>query len=396
MTHGSGLDRRSFLLSLGAGLSAGCLWPFAAHAAAAGKKLVVLELSGGNDGLNTVIPYGDDAYYRHRPKLGIRPEKVRKIDDHYGLHPAMAGFERVYKDGKVAVVHGCGYADPSFSHFTSMAYWHTAAPNSGEELGWVGRLADAMAPEGARELVVNIDASQSLAVRGRKHQPVVFDDPVRFARKAVAAQKPALNYLPAGAPQNASRRFLQEVAASAQSAASRVREAWAAYDSPVDYGLLPLDLPKVVSLIAADMPTQLYYTSFRNNAFDTHVYQSNLHGRLLTYASDAIAGFFEDLRRIGRSEEVVMLVFSEFGRRVPENTNLGTDHGAAGLMFVIGDAVKGGHYGEPPSLVDLDPGDNLHFTTDFRRVYATVIEGFLGLPAEQVLGSPFETFPMFS
>ncbi|NNL85408.1 MAG: DUF1501 domain-containing protein [Myxococcales bacterium] len=396
MTHGSGLDRRSFLFSLGAGLSAGCLWPFAAGAAVAGKKLVVLELSGGNDGLNTVIPYADDAYYRHRPKLGIRPEKVRKIDDHYGLHPAMAGFERVYKEGKVAVVHGCGYADPSFSHFTSMAYWHTAAPNSGEELGWVGRLADAMAPEGAREFVVNIDASQSLAVRGRKHQPVVFDDPVRFARKAVAAQRQALNYLPAGTPQNASRRFLQEVAASARSAASRVREAWADYDSPVDYGLLPLDLPKVVSLIAADMPTQLYYTSFRNNAFDTHVYQSNLHGRLLTYASDAIAGFFEDLRRIGRSEEVVMLVFSEFGRRVPENTNLGTDHGAAGLMFVIGDAVKGGHYGEPPSLVDLDPGDNLLFTTDFRRVYATVIEGFLGIPAERVLGSPFETFPMFS
>ncbi len=391
------IDRRSLLLSLGAGLSAACWWPIAARAAESGRKLVVLELSGGNDGLNTVVPYGDDAYYRQRPSVGIAAEKLRKIDDHYGLHPSMAGFERLYKEGNVAIVHGCGYENPSFSHFTSMAYWHTAAPNSGEELGWVGRLADVMAPKDAREVIVNIDASQSLAVRGRRHQPVVFDDPVRFTRKAGAAQNAAMRELPTqAATSNASHAFLRDVAASAQSAASRVREAWSAYDSPVDYGLLPLDLEKIVSLIAAELPTQLYYTSFRNNAFDTHVYQPNLHGRLLTYTSDAIAGFFADLKRIGRSEEVVMLVFSEFGRRVPENTNLGTDHGAAGLMFVIGDAVKGGHYGDPPSLVELDPGDNLHFTTDFRRVYATVIEGFLGVSSEAVLGAPYERFPMFA
>src|SRR5688572_20586356 len=144
-----------------------------------GKRriLVVLELSGGNDGLNTLVPYADDAYYRHRPKLGIRAPGLRKIDDHFGFSSGMAGFERLYKEGKMAVVHGCGYANPSFSHFSSMAYWHTAAPNRGDEYGWVGRLADGMAPEAPPNYLVNIDSRQSLAVRSRLHTPIVFDEP---------------------------------------------------------------------------------------------------------------------------------------------------------------------------------------------------------------------------
>src|SRR5215468_5450493 len=155
------------------------------------RILVVLELSGGNDGLNTLVPYGDDAYYRLRPKIGIRASSVRKIDEHFGFSAGMAGFERLYKDGRLAIVHGCGYANPSFSHFSSMAYWHTAAPNSGDEFGWVGRLADSLQPGGAPNFVVNIDATQSLAVRSRQHTPVVFDDPARFGRKG-AAQEMAL------------------------------------------------------------------------------------------------------------------------------------------------------------------------------------------------------------
>src|ERR1700761_2865810 len=148
------------------------------------RILVVLELSGGNDGLNTVIPYGDDAYYRLRPRIGIRPQQVRKLDDHFGLSNGMVGLEKLYKDGKVAIVHGAGYADPSFSHFTSMAYWHTAAPNSGEQYGWVGRLADAMAPNAPPNYIVNIGARQSLAVRSHRHVPVVFDDPDKFTRES--------------------------------------------------------------------------------------------------------------------------------------------------------------------------------------------------------------------
>src|SRR5437879_2080668 len=159
--------------------------------------LVVLELSGGNDGLNTLVPYGDDAYYRHRPKIGIRAKDLRKIDDHFGFSGGMAGFERLYKSGKLAIVHGCGYENPSFSHFTSMAYWQTAAPNSGEEYGWVGRLADSMAPQAPPNFLVNIAARQSLAVRSRKHVPVVFDDPNKFTQEKFYEEREMLDTPPA-------------------------------------------------------------------------------------------------------------------------------------------------------------------------------------------------------
>ena len=185
-------------------------------------------------------------------------------------------------------------------------------------------------------------------------------------------------------------------ARSARDTSALVRDAWAHYRTPIDYGIVPLDLPKVAALIEARMPTRLYYTAFRHNAFDTHVHQADLHGRLLTYASDAVAGFMRDMERIGRADQVALMIFSEFGRRVPENTSLGTDHGTANLMFVVGKPVKGGHYGKRPSLAKLDAGDNLIYTTDFRLVYATVIAGWLGYEkTSELLRGNFETFPMF-
>ena len=362
------------------------------------RILVVLELSGGNDGLNTLIPYGDDAYYRHRPKIGIRPANVRKIDEHFGFNSGMVGFERLFKDGKLAVVHGCGYANPSFSHFTSMAYWHTGAPNRGDERGWVGRTADAIAPQAPASFLVNIDARQSLAVRSRLHTPLVFDDPNKFARESFYQEREFFAQVPdSGNVENASRGFLLDVARSARSASARVKEAWAKYKSPVDYGINPLDLPKVTALIDSGMPTRLYYVAYRNNAFDTHVYQSDLHQRLLTYTSDAVSAFLVDLERIGRADDVAVMIFSEFGRRVPENTSLGTDHGAANLMFVAGKKVRGGHYGKVPSLTQLDPGDNLVYTTDFRRVYATMISSWLGFQdTTAIFNESFEAFGMFA
>lgn len=394
--------RRQILKAGGAGALA-ALCPSAISQALAAvahpeRILVVLELSGGNDGLNTLVPYGDDAYYRHRPTIGVKAERLRKIDAHFGFSEGMVGFERLFKDGRMAVVHGCGYAGPSFSHFTSMAYWHTAAPNSGAAHGWIGRLADAMQPDAAPNFIVNVDAVESLAVRSRLHTPVVFDAPDAFARDGFHAAHDVFDRLVGAAKTgNASQTYLRAVARSARDASLLVREAWADYRSPVDYGLVPVDLPKIAALIAADLPTRLYYTSFRNNAFDTHVHQPNLHARLLTYTSDAVAGFMQDMERIGRADDVVMLVFSEFGRRVPENTNLGTDHGTANLMFVVGKPVKGGHYGTPSSLTELDDGDNLIFTTDFRQVYASVIEGWLGYPdAADILNDRFETLPMFA
>jgi uncharacterized protein (DUF1501 family) len=370
----------------------------AAQAADNGKILVVLELSGGNDGLNTVVPYGDDAYYQHRPNIGIPQSELRVIDDHFGLNRGMAGFERLYKDGKMAIVHGCGYPNPSFSHFTSMAYWHTAAPNSGEAYGWVGRLADSMAPSAPANYLINIAARQSLAVRSEKHVPVVFDAPDRFMRESFFEEKDAFAVVPdSGEVENPARRYLLDIARSANDASALVREAWNNYDSPIDYGIAGLDLPKVVSLLDAGMPTRLYYVSYRNNAFDTHVFQNDLHQRLLTYTADAVSAFMQDLERIGRADDVALMIFSEFGRRVPENVSLGTDHGAANVMFVVGNDVKGGHYGELPSLTNLAEGDNLPHTTDFRRVYSTMVEGWLGQEnTSELLNGTFEPFDLFA
>lgn len=401
--RGSALSRRTLLgaglAGAGLGMMGGPLGraAFAAPSDADRRILVVLELSGGNDGLNTVVPYGDDAYYRARPNIAIPQDKLRKIDDHFGFNPGLSGFERLYKDGKMAIVHGCGYENPSFSHFTSMAYWHTAAPNSGNEHGWVGRLADAMRPGGASNFIVNIDATQSLAVRSRDHVPVVFDDPDKFARQGFASETELFQHVAeAGGDHNASRRYLLDIARGALDASAQVREAWDSYETPIDYGIVPVDMNKIAALIAADMPTRLYYTAFRNNAFDTHVHQGNLHRRLLTYAADAVHAFIADMERIGRADDVVVLMFSEFGRRVPENTSLGTDHGAAGTMFLAGKPVKGGHYGELPSLTALDEGDNLDYTTDFRRVYATAIEDWMGIYTTAVLDDDFHSFDMIA
>ena len=364
-----------------------------------GKTLVVLELSGGNDGLNTIIPYADDNYYKFRPNIGIRENKLLKIDDYFGFNPGIVGLESLYKEGNMAIIHGCGYDNPSFSHFTSMAYMHTAAPNSGEEYGWLGRLADHMAPPSYKNFIINIDKTQSLAVRSQKHVPIVFDQPQRFQREGFFAQKSILESemnTNTVTSNNNAQNFLNEIANSANEASSVISEAWSNYTRRVDYGLTPIDLDKIAALIQADVPARLYYTSFRDNAFDTHVHQPNLHKRLLTYASDAIRGFMNDLDRMGKSQDVVLLVMTEFGRRVPENTSLGTDHGSAGPMFIIGPSVKGGHYGKIPDLVNgLDDGDNLKYTTDFRSVYATLIDKWLQVDSKSILRKNFQTFDIF-
>lgn len=381
-------------------LGAGLALPFTAARAAApppGRILVVLELSGGNDGLNTVVPYADDLYYTLRPRIAIKPQRVLRIDERHGFNPGMAGFDRLYKDGRLAIVHGCGYAQPSFSHFASMAYWHTAAPNSGEETGWVGRLADALQLGGEPGYVVNIAATQSLAVRSRGHVPVVFDDPERFVRQAPFEERELIDRAEAVTDAaNPARRYLHAIAQSARLSSARVREACASYRTPVDYGLVTLDLPKVAALIAAGSATRLFYVAYRNNAFDTHVHQVDHHQRMLTYTADAVAGFLRDMERIGRADDVVLMAFSEFGRRASENANLGTDHGTAGPMFIAGKPVRGGQYGTPPDLAARTPDDNLVHSTDFRRVYATVAQGWLGLPdASAVLRGRFKPFPVF-
>ncbi|MBJ7578121.1 DUF1501 domain-containing protein [Devosia sp. MC532] len=390
----------SMVMNGAGGITTSPVFSKVADAQANDRILVIVELSGGNDGLNTVVPYADDAYYRARPNLGIRKEKLLKIDDHIGFQRTMTGFERLYKDGNMSIVNGVGYDQPSFSHFSSMAFWQTGAPNSGEAYGWLGRMADAIDPQGhSTNFLVNIDDSQSLAVRSMHHVPLVFNNPDNFTRRLLDEEHAAIaaldrNY--GNGSTNASEQFLLDIAASANSSEQLVRDACSSYETPVDYGLIPFGLERVAALIAADFPTKVYYVPYRNNAFDTHVYQSDLHARLWSYTSDHIAGFVEDMERIGRGDDVVVMVFSEFGRRVAENTSLGTDHGTAGPAFVIGKGVKGGQYGAMPSLTDLDDG-NLKYTTDFRRIYSTLINGWMGYEnTSEILKSDFAPIDLFA
>lgn len=416
MHVGCGCSRREFLarglygIGVGAGLPLILSQTSAALTAQAlegtsvekhpNRVLVVIELSGGNDGLNTVVPFGDPAYYRARPKLGIAEREVIKIADGFGFHPSMVGFERLYKDGLLAVVHGCGYDHPSLSHFSSMGFWHTGVPNGGEPFGWLGRLADETYDKGKRNLIVNLGTSQSLAVRSRQHSPLVFDDPARFRREGTDGQKDVLVEL--SRPRTTTNSTLEFLAAMAQNATESsdfVRQASATYQTPVDYGIgggIGGNLQRVAALLAAGMPTRIYYVTYQGNSFDTHVQQADLHSRLLMYTADAVRGFIEDIERIGRADDVAVMIFTEFGRRVEENGSLGTDHGTATPMFVVGKGIKGGMCGQHPSLTDLDDG-NLKMTTDFRRVYATMIKEWLGYDdAPVILKGRFEPLGLFA
>jgi uncharacterized protein (DUF1501 family) len=224
----------------------------------------------------------------------------------------------------------------------------------------------------------------------------VFIDPAKFKRGTFAQEHAALDALGAQtAPVGDAHKYVLDVTRSAAQASEVVRTAWTNYKGKDNPDLRLLDLDKVVALIEADFPTKLYYVPLRNSLFDTHVNQAAPHDRQLEYCSDAIAGFFREMSRIGRADDVVLYVHSEFGRRVPENTSLGTDHGTAQVNFVVGNAVKGGMYGTPPSLTDLVLDGNLENTTDFRQVYAGLIEEWMGADSAKVLGQKFKTLGMF-
>jgi len=362
------------------------------------RILVVLELTGGNDGLNTVVPYGDDAYYRARPTIGIKPNEVLKLNDHFGLHPAMSGFEALFKDGELAIVHGCGYPDPNLSHFTAMEWWHTAVPHGNELYGWLGRFADQNKQAPVENYIVNIGSRQSRAVASAKQSPIVFSDPKKLGRAGTEAQQKVFALY--GQPyetRNSSLDFVNTVSKTATAGATLVRNACAEYRTMVDYGAdsnLTLDLKKVIGLIKAGLMTRIYYVSLPG--FDTHASQGPTQNLLLIYLADALRGFMEDLERLGRADDVSVMVFTEFGRRVNENMSAGTDHGTATPMYILGKKLKGGFYGQPASLTDLDSG-NLKMTTDFRSVYGTMLKEWMGFDDIQgVLKGDFPSLGVFS
>ncbi|HEY3391086.1 MAG TPA: DUF1501 domain-containing protein [Lacipirellulaceae bacterium] len=365
----------------------------------ANRILLVIELDGGCDGLDTVVPHGHDEYYKLRPTIGIANNQVRKLNDEFGFHPSFVGTERLFKDGKMAIVHGCGYANPNFSHFKSMEFWHTGAPNAGESLGWVGRTLDAMEPEPKENIVVNLNRSMKLAVQSSVHAPIVFNQPDRFTREGIDAdeEKVIADVVGAAKSDNPTLGFLRGISKAAAASSKLVQHACAEYKTQTNFGgymNLTTDLRNVSALIADGFKTKIFYTSLPG--WDTHSNQPTARRQLMGNLDDGIAGFMEEMHKLGRADDVAIMVFTEFGRRVPENASGGTDHGTAAPMFLIGNKVKGGFYGQHPTLADLDNG-NLKMTTDFRRVYATVIKEWLGYSdTQRVLKGDFQTLGAFA
>ncbi len=367
------------------------------------RVMVIVELTGGNDGLNTVVPYRQDTYYKLRPTLAIKAQATLKLNDEVGLHPAMTGFKALWDAGKLAVIQGCGYPQPNRSHFTAMAYWHTAVPHGVESNGWVGRFADAAWPQGEPNRIVNIAVRQSLAVQAQRHAPVVFSDPQRFIRAGDPSQESVYNTMLAhqSEPINQTLAFVKAIARTASDSSIKVREATANYRTPISYGsegaiaTLATDLRKVAALIHAGFPTRAYYVSIKG--FDTHANQSDTQQLLLRYVADALEGFLKDVTRLGHASDVAVMLFTEFGRRVAQNESQGTDHGAATPMYIVGERVQGGVYGQYPNLDALDDNGDLPMTIDFRRVYATMIKEWMGFAnTTMLLKGDFPPLGIFS
>lgn len=382
-----------------------------------GTILVVLQLAGGNDGLNTVVPYADDAYHRVRPRLALANEEILMIDHHVGLNPKLAGLKSLYDEGRLAIVQGVGYPNPNRSHFRSTEIWQTASDaDRNETRGWLGRYFDNCCSGADPTVGVAIGGEMPQAFVARNPTGVTFSRPEQFRWRPsesnagpmsaeeiffrqlngsdeestpAATDGASIGTLPGKVKSDFSTLdFLQRTALDAQLSSDKILAIARKYKSTVSYpqGQLAASLNIIARMIAGGLGTRVYYAS--QGGFDTHAGQFNTHGRLMTELNDAIAAFVADLKQQGNFERVLLITFSEFGRRVAENANGGTDHGTAAPMFVLGGRVKPGLFGKQPSLTDLDHGD-LKFNTDFRSVYATVLDSWLNTPSHIVLGRKF-------
>ena len=287
--------------------------------------------------------------------------------------------KKLWDDGLVAVIHGCGYPNPDRSDFTSMEYWHTATPHQAQTTGWVRPLRRHDMAASPANTIVNITPKQSLAVQAERHSPVVFNNPEEFVRAGNKSQGDAYRQLIAKPETgNAALDFLTATSRTAADSSLRVREVVRKYKTPVAYGSTPLvvDLRKVAALIDGRFPTRIHYVSL--SGFNTHAAQHSGRFYLLTGLGEGLRAFHEDIPRIKRSDDVAVMMFSEFEGRVEENASAGTDHGTAGPMFVFGSRLKAGFHGTHPSLTDLDQNGDRKMTMDFRRVYATMIKEWMG------------------
>ena len=402
--------RRKFLASVsaaaGAGLvslasrAPGFLCESAAYGAAqpAGERvLVVLQLSGGNDGLNTVIPYTDVAYRKRRPSLAVGAGGVLKIDGSIGLHPGLRGMATLLENRQLSIVQGIGYPNPNRSHFESMDIWHRAQLEpQPRPTGWLGRAFDnqqaALAKAGDPPGLHLGGEVQPLALAARElSSPSIRSlDQFKLETGGNNAQRSAIQAA-AAAPRSTANNLLQFVQTRATSAlelSQRIESSNHTYKTSIAYpgSRIAEKLKRIAQLIDAGLATRVYYVAL--DGFDTHSEQEASHAGLLTQLSGALAAFAEDLKAHGQLDRVLTLVFSEFGRRVEENASRGTDHGAAAPLFLVGSKVKSGLLGQHPRLDDLTDGD-LKFHTDFRAVYAAILENWFGWRSEPILGQCF-------
>lgn len=366
----------------------------AATPAAAGRVLVVLQMTGGNDGLNTVVPFRDDRYHRARPTLAVPASSVLRLTDDIGLHPDMTGFKRLHDEGLLSVIEGVGYPNPDRSHFRSLDIWHTACLQPEAcRTGWLGRAVDQLQRQAEAPAAIHLD-----------------DDALPLALAAERGDVPSIRSLeafrlrlPGGAGQAEAVQaaiavtrpeqledllFVQRAALSSCANARRLEHVDASGTLAGSYPdhRLAGKLRQIAQLIAADFGPRIYYTSI--NGFDTHAKQVLAHGPLLREIAESVSAFFVDLRARGLDDRVMLMTFSEFGRRLAENGSQGTDHGAAAPMFLAGPACRPGVIGAPPDLGLLEDGD-VRFQVDFRSVYAGLLADWLAIDPVPVLGERF-------
>lgn len=378
-----------------------------------GPILVVLQMAGGNDGLNTVVPHGLDPYYIARPNIGIAPEKVLKINDQIGLNPRLAGMRGLYDSGDLAIIQGVGYPNPNRSHFRSTDIWQTASDaNKFEREGWLGRYFDACCKGEDPAIALSVGRQAPMAFTAKLPKGITLSKPEQFRFISEASSDPAateemfrdMNAVDDDANSGASvaslgggqasgegdtADFVRRTALDAQVSSDKVLAITKKFKSTVTYPQSQLagSLSLVARLIGGGMPTRVYYVS--QGGYDTHSGQLASHDRLMGDLDGAVKSFVADLKAQGNFDRVMLMTFSEFGRRVAENNSGGTDHGAAAPMFVLGGGVKPGIYGEQPSLLKLNDGD-LIYNVDFRNVYASVLDKWLKAPSEAVLKRKFQ------
>ena len=369
------------------------------------RNLVVIQLSGGNDYLNTLVPYNNGLYYDYRSSVRIEPEDVLPLNDEVGFRGNMGPVKRLWDENAVAIINGIGYPVPNRSHFRSMDIWHTALPEDIGTEGWLGRSIREIDPKGENVLTgVNFGRGlpRALGCRGVPVASVgnletygLFPDIEDENLRKYALDTFAKMYGGANGG-DAVMEFLGQTGTDALKGADILRTAPEKYNSSVEYAANPIaqSLKSVAQVMFADLGTRIYYT--QHGSFDTHAGEIESHTKLWDEVGGGIGDFMDDLREHGHAENTSILVFSEFGRRIKDNGS-GTDHGSGGVAFMIGDQVNGGMYGEYPSLEEEDQleGD-LHFNNDFRQTYTSILEQWLKLDAEPIVNGKFEPFGLFS